>query len=88
MSEQLSLFGDVAQSADDRRAAFLARCQVGTVASPHDWQFSTVKAGDRVPAWVCPECGGVELTEFALEINHGWSEFSAGWACGCLKVAA
>lgn len=68
---------------EQRRSDFLALCQLGTVASPHDWQSGGVKVGDLVPAWVCPECGETELTEFCLQINHGWSELYLGHRGGC-----
>ena len=80
MIGQFALF---AATREQRRADFLALCQLGTVASPHDWQSGGVKAGDLVPAWVCPECGETELTEFCLQINHGWSELYLGHRGGC-----
>lgn len=90
---QLELFGDVDAGNDSynariRRiladlpryqAAFEQRCQVGTVRLLHDCMLG--KTGELVPAWICPDCGKTELTEFMLEINHGWSVFSTGW-CG------
>lgn len=36
------------------------------------------KTGDIVPAWVCCQCGGVEPTEFMLEINHRCEAYNPG----------
>lgn len=51
-----------------------ARHQRGMVRLPYDLgEHSGGHAGDLVPAWVCcdPLCGGVELGEHVLDINHG-----------------
>src|SRR5687768_11072396 len=49
-----------------------ARHQRGVVRLPWDLGPDAL-AGALVPAWVCcdPACGGVELGEAVLEINHG-----------------
>lgn len=50
---------------------FDARHCRGVVRLPHD--VSDARAGQLVDAWVCcdPGCGGVELTEAVLQLNHG-----------------
>lgn len=60
-----------------------ARHQRGSVRLPYDLNadFGHV-AGALVPAWVCcdPACGGVELGEHVLNINHGCCDVIR---CGC-----
>lgn len=43
--------------------------QRGWVALP--WWCGLGDEGDIVPAWVCCRCGGVEFTQYTLELNHG-----------------
>ena len=47
------------------------RHQRGVVRLP--WTLEPHPAGTLRPAWVCcdPACGGVELGEFVLNLNHG-----------------
>jgi hypothetical protein len=43
----------------------------GEVELPTDLQGEKFKAGTRHPAYVCCRCGEVEVTAYALKINHG-----------------
>jgi hypothetical protein len=44
--------------------------QRGYVRMPYTTAGGT-KVGTVVPAWVCCRCGGVEVGQFPLGINHG-----------------
>ena len=53
-----------------------ARHQRGAVRLHIDLGEDGRRIDDLVPAWVCcdPMCGGVELSEAVLDINHGCCE--------------
>jgi hypothetical protein len=66
---QPDLFGEVDRALDER-AAWLAVFERPRMVL--EWDCIGGKAGDIVAGWRCPRCGGEELGEFALSINHGF----------------
>jgi hypothetical protein len=52
----------------------------GTLPLPHDCLLGNT--GDIVPGYVCCRCGGVELSEHMVGLNHGCCDGMAEWRGG------
>jgi hypothetical protein len=60
--------------------------QRGQVRLPWDTQ-GCGKAGDLTPAWICCLCGGIEISAYALSINHGCCRPGLKGMCQIVKPA-
>lgn len=70
MTAQPSLFDDADTAATARRAADLTVWQATFTRAHYSPQFPN--------GWTCPDCGQVEATPYALQVNHGWDPLTAG----------
>lgn len=84
---QLDLFGEVlaAEAEQQRQADELVAWQAQFERAPWVAPWDTaggMKAGDSVLGWRCPDpdCGVIEVNDYHLMINHGWSPNQPGHA--------